>query len=157
MERREAQHRCRRVAASLLRSKTETRIALRRSNHAADPPAAGAAIAGAANIACEGGIRCGVSGSRIPRKIGAGTEEGFALRGPRNESARSSTLSFRRLSPPLVRSASRRKRHLPVVGEGGSTSASRGAWCVHARAGAALHSTSRTPLEAPLMNEAIGI
>ena len=68
-----------------------------------------------------------------PRKLRAGTGEGVALRGPRNESARSSTHSFRRLSPPLVRSASRRKRHLPVVGEGGSTSASRGACASRAR------------------------
>jgi len=44
------------------------------------------------------------------------------------------------LSRRVLRSAPRRKRQLPVVGAGGSTSASRVAVCVTSRAGAALHS-----------------
>ena len=122
-----------RFGSTVASGETATRTALRRSKQRCRSARRTGRNLQRANIAASSNIRCGVSGLRIPRKIGAGTGEGVALRGPRNESARSSTHSFRRLSPPLVRSASRRKRHLPVVGEGGSTSASRGACASRAR------------------------
>lgn len=117
---------------------TAARTALRRSNHAADPPA-NRPQSKAREHRCKQQHPLRRFRLEDPAQNWSGNGGGLcSLRGPRNESARSITHSFRRLSPPLVRSASRRKRHLPVVGAGGSTSASRVAVCVTNRAGAGL-------------------
>ena len=133
MERRKAQHRCRRAphglaramsskrappcgAPSTLRASAETPPATRGHAQGGEPPDA---------------IRCGVL---FRPRIRAGLERDADTGGKARVNA-SSALSRR-----VLRSAPRRKRQLPVVGAGGSTSASRVAVCVTSRAGAALHS-----------------
>ncbi len=103
------------------------------------------------------GLRCGVSG-RGSAQIGSG--DGVRSRccadGETNPRAASISRPGNAFAPPfplrLMPQAA-----APRSGSGRVHLGRPGACVRHTRAVAALHSTSRTPPEAPLMNEAIGI
>jgi hypothetical protein len=147
-----------------------------------DPPAEGARSSGArepskgaalrrvgprirAGRECEAGRGACARTAKPVRVSQFGTRPGPSPKTRRLDTAVLLSRSGRRKRPGRIQAAlsrrrlhsvARRKRHLPVMGADGPPRLP-GACVRHTRAVAALHSASRTPPEAPLTNEVIGI